>query len=619
MTTKTNAIFEKFSHGWQLMSIQERRTAKLLFVIIFISGMLEMVAISSILPLLGVIVAPDTWLNKPLIAEIKIMLGLVSNREFIIALGAATLLLLSVAAACGIWVRATINRFGANAKHRLASDLVLACVAAPYEWFLRHNPAVIARQINADVVRWGSDFVSRILSIAQTVALSLSAIVMILVLAPFAGSIALVIVVAAITGLARLTRSRMARYAESEMSKNNLAAVGILQLISGIKDVKVSSRAIYFVDLFCNAFATICDVQAKRNTLRQITPTLIMFLGQVLLIILALSLWAINESPASIAEQVTFLALIASRLVPTASRFFADLSMLWDVYPFTKSIWELKHSLEQPSVTSQRALIADTTWREIRLVQVGYTYPGATLPSLDSLCLSLQRGKSYGIVGPSGAGKSTLIDILLGLLGPTEGDVLLDDVPLSHIQPNTWHVKIGYVAQQPFLTDDTLLGNIAFGLPVEGIDLALVRECLKLANLGDLEDGLAQGLQTKLGDRGIRLSGGQRQRVAIARALYKRPDILILDEATSALDTISEKAIQKSIADLHGKITIVIIAHRLSTVHNCDELILLDNGKLACKGNYDVLLETSPLFRAMVASAVNEPQNEPTALIEHPV
>jgi ABC-type multidrug transport system fused ATPase/permease subunit len=601
------------------MSIHERRTAKLLFVIIFISGMLEMVAISSILPLLGVIVAPDIWLNKPLVAEIKTILGLASNHEFVIALGTATLLLLSVAAAYGIWVRASINRFSAHAKHRLASDLVLACVEASYEWFLRHNPAVIARQINIDVMKWGSDFVSRILSIAQTVALSLSAIVMILALAPFAGSIALFMVAMGITGLARLTRSRMNRYAQLEMSGNNVAAVGILQLISGIKDVKVSSRAIYFVDLFRNAFATICDVQAKRNTLRQTTPTLIMFLGQVLLVTLTLSLWAINESPAGIAEQVAFLALIASRLVPTASRFFADLSVLWDVHPYTKSIWELKHSLEQPAVAGQRAFIADTTWREIRLAQVGYTYPGAALPSLDSLCISLQRGKSYGIVGPSGAGKSTLIDILLGLLGPTKGEVLLDDVSLSHIQPNTWHVRIGYVAQQPFLIDDTLLGNVAFGLPVEGIDHALVRECLKLANLEDLEASLAEGLQTKLGDRGIRLSGGQRQRVAIARALYKRPDILILDEATSALDTISEKAIQKSIADLHGKITTVIIAHRLSTVHNCDELILLDSGKLVCKGNYDVLLETSPLFRAMVASAVNEPQNESTVLIEHPV
>ena len=201
-----------------------------------------------------------------------------------------------------------------------------------------------------------------------------------------------------------------------------------------------------------------------------------------------------------------------------------------------------------------------------------------------------------------------MIDILLGLLDPTKGEVLLDNVRLSHIQPDTWHVRIGYVAQQPFLTDDTLLGNIAFGLPVEDIDHALVRECLKLANLEDLETRLAEGLQTKLGDRGIRLSGGQRQRVAIARALYKRPDILILDEATSALDTISEKAIKKSIADLHGKITTIIIAHRLSTVRDCDELILLDSGKLVCKGSYDDLLKSSPLFQAMLASAVTEPK-----------
>lgn len=608
MTSQTKGRFEQFLHGWQLMSISERRKAIFLMGAILVGSMLEVAAVSAIMPLLGVTVAPDVWLHKPLLVEIKMRLGFSSNQEFVMGLGAATVFMLAVAAASSVAVRAAINHFSAQAKERLAGDLALACAEAPYVWFLQHNPAIIARQINIDVMRWGGDFVGRILSIAQTLALSLMAIVLILALAPAAGAMALSMVAIAIASLSHLTRSRMNRYTQSEKSKSDVATVGILQLISGIKDVKVSSRAIHFVNLFRNAFATICEVQAKRNTVRQVIPVLMLFLGQVILIVLILVLWAINEPPTRIAEQVTFLALVASRLVPAGNRFFADLSVLWDVSPYTKSILELKLSLEQSAQAdgTQRHIVAEPDWREIQLKQVGYTYPGASTPSLATVNFSLQRCKAYGVVGPSGAGKSTLVDILLGLLEPTEGEILLDQVPLNHIHLVTWHSKIGYVAQQPFLIDDTLLGNIAFGLPPEKMDHDLVRECLKLANLGDLETHLSQGLHTRLGDRGFKLSGGQQQRVAIARALYKRPNMLILDEATSALDTINEKAIQGAITNLHGKITTVVIAHRLSTVRACDELILLDKGRVAAVGTYDDLLATSLLFQAMVSATVND-------------
>ena len=240
--------------------------------------------------------------------------------------------------------------------------------------------------------------------------------------------------------------------------------------------------------------------------------------------------------------------------------------------------------------------------RAVALEGVSYTYAGEPEPVLLDVDLAIARGESIGIVGPSGAGKSTLVDLLLGLLAPTTGRITVDGRDIAGAL-RSWQRHLGYVAQEPFVLDDTIRRNVAFGVADGEIDERRVTAALRLAQLGDFVAGLPAGLDTMLGERGTRLSGGQRQRVAIARALYDEPEVLVFDEATSALDTPTERELIAALEALRGVKTLIVIAHRLTTVRHCDRLAVLRDGRLAAVGPYDELLARDAGFRAMVGSA----------------
>jgi ATP-binding cassette subfamily C protein len=319
--------------------------------------------------------------------------------------------------------------------------------------------------------------------------------------------------------------------------------------------------------------------------------------------LLAVSLLLTLKNGAAALPLLGLYAYAGFRVIPSANRIMMYVTELrysraW-IHDLRADLAALP-ALEPPS--GPAAIEPIRFARAVVLEHVSYGYEGESEPVLTDVDLAIARGESIGIVGPSGAGKSTLVDLLLGLLTPTKGRITVDGRDIAGAL-RSWQRHIGYVAQEPFVLDDTIRRNVAFGIADAQIDERRVTTALRLAQLADFVDGLPDGLDTLLGERGTRLSGGQRQRVAIARALYDEPEVLVFDEATSALDTPTERELIAALEALRGVKTLVVIAHRLTTVRRCDRLAVLRDGRLAAVGAYDDLLAHDAAFRAMVGSA----------------
>jgi ATP-binding cassette subfamily C protein len=310
--------------------------------------------------------------------------------------------------------------------------------------------------------------------------------------------------------------------------------------------------------------------------------------------------WMVTQRGASGGDVVSLMALFAYaafRVVPSANRIMLNAGH-----------WRTGKAFSQHAIADFKALAHVSTrvhgpepivsFAEALVCEdVSFTYDADATPAVRHVYLRIRPGESIGIVGATGSGKSTLVALLLGLLQPTSGRILLDSVPLAGFE-RAWQRLIGYVPQDPYLLDDTLRRNIAFGISDATIDEHRVARACSLAQLDDLIRQLPEGMDTVIGENGARLSGGQRQRVAIARALYTEPAVLVFDEATAALDNHTEREVTKAIATLHGTRTLIVIAHRLSTVQGCDRLIFLQDGRIAAAGTYDELLQNAA-FRAM--------------------
>jgi ABC-type multidrug transport system fused ATPase/permease subunit len=300
-------------------------------------------------------------------------------------------------------------------------------------------------------------------------------------------------------------------------------------------------------------------------------------------------------------------AFAGYRLLPALQTIYNQLSMIRYHGELLKSLNDDLRVLSATSLALPPASQVNAPRRNFRqniqFSNVQFSYPGASQPALNTINLTIPFRSRVGIVGASGSGKTTAMDVLLGLLLPQSGSLVLDDQPLSMGDLSGWQRNLGYVPQHIYLTDESIAGNIAFGVPQEEIDMEAVLRAAKIANLHDfVMTELPLGYSTLVGERGVRLSGGQRQRIGIARSLYHDPEVLILDEATSALDNLTERAVMDAINNLHNQKTIVMVAHRLTTVMSCDCIYLLDHGKAVASGTYEQLLEENARFKAMAGT-----------------
>jgi ABC-type multidrug transport system fused ATPase/permease subunit len=363
--------------------------------------------------------------------------------------------------------------------------------------------------------------------------------------------------------------------------------------LSSVKVTKVLGREDYFLD----TFASYTNGYVEANRFRQIvteTPRLILEVTAILgLLGVAAVLTVIGKSPVTITVTLALLSLALVRTIPSVNRITSALATLRYGHYALEAISKDLRELEVGDATAAMPAVRPLVLRDaIRLDSVSYTYPGAERASLSDISICIQRGTSVAIIGPTGAGKTTLVDLLLGLLTPTAGRILIDNSELS-LAVSSWQRSIGYVPQDIYLTDDTIRRNIALGIREADIDVSAVERAVAAAQLDTFIASLPSGLETVVGERGVRLSGGQRQRIGIARALYHDPSVLIFDEATSSLDSETEELVIEAVDALRGNRTIIVIAHRLSTIRNCDHAFALRDGALSASGSVADLVDRS--------------------------
>jgi len=569
------------------------------------AGVLEIVAMAALLPFVNVVMQPSAIHTSSTLRWLYRWSGASDVSPFIVQVGTVVIALMMTSAIVNWSLLYLQNRYAAACQNRLAKHLLDRCMQAPYSWFLGRNSLVLSRLVYDDVVVWSRGLIQRLMTMVNSLLSMLMAVALVLAVSLRTG-IAVVAGVA-ILGYAAvyLTRPYFARLAETKRGAIDVVTLTANQALAGIKDIKLSSREAYFSELFRRAYATFTGAHAGLNVGQETPSALMTTLAQVMLVGLAMALWSMGVEPGKIATQLALIIIVSTKVVPSVGMLSMSVSGLVNSLPHVRAIHDVLTSFEVQGKLSSHVgpgLKRVDGWRRVRLEKVGYQYPDASGWALRECSIALERSGAYGIVGPSAAGKSTLVDLLVGLLEPTEGRVWVDDDPLDTLAPKSWQRRIGYVPQAPFIADASLRENVAFGVPENEVDDARVMECLRLANVAELPAHLERGIDTRLGERGSRLSGGQRQRIAIARSLYAGPELLVFDEATSALDSISEAEILAALDNLRGRMAVIIIAHRLSTVASCDQIFVLEEGRLVGCGTYQDLATSHPLFRQMVGA-----------------
>jgi ABC-type multidrug transport system fused ATPase/permease subunit len=386
--------------------------------------------------------------------------------------------------------------------------------------------------------------------------------------------------------LDRLTRVRLVRWGELAQHHGLLGWQHMFQGLNGAKDVKVLGCEQEFIDQFVGHRSSYVRFHTRQTFFGQIPRLWYELLAVAALCLLAAVMVWQGKTAQAMIPTLGLFAAAAFRMLPSVNRLAHAMQSL----RFSQATIDMIHSelnLPRSEPETDRAPLPFSG--TIELEGVFFRYPSAAADSISGVSLTIPHGSSVGIIGGSGAGKSTLVDIILGLLEPSKGRVTVDGTDIA-TNMRGWQSRIGYVPQSIYLCDDSLRRNVAFGLPDNKIDDWAVRRALKSAQLEEFVAELPDGVNTLVGERGVRLSGGQRQRIGIARALYHDPAVLILDEATSALDTETETGVMDAVEALHGAKTLIIVAHRLSTVAHCDTLYRLDRGKVvACGSSHDLI------------------------------
>ena len=587
-----------------LLTPHERKQAVALLVMNVVVALLDTVGVASIMPLIAVLSNPEflqtnQWLNAAFISSQNI--GIYTPEQFLFVLGILVFAMLLTSLAFKALNAYMQTRFALLREYSIGKRLVEGYLHQPFSWFLNRHSADLGKTILSEVnsvIRGG---MIPALTIAAQGAVVLALLVLLIVvdfrLAVTVGMVLLVSYMA-VFGLVSKWLSRLG---QARVIANQARFTVVSEAFGALKEVKIGGLEETYAQRFAGPAQIYAKGQAAASVIGQLPRYALEAIAFGGLLLVILYLMAKSGSFAVALPVIALYAFAGYRLLPAFQQIYWAFTQLRFVGPALNTLHRDLISLGSNSDDQKGSDPLQVT-QGIALSQLSYRYPDAPKPAIDRVDLEIRAQSMVGFVGTTGSGKTTLMDVILGLLEPQVGLLRVDDQVIDATNRGQWRRAIGYVPQHIYLTDDSIAANIAFGVDVKDIDPRSVERAAKIAKLHDfVVNDLPEGYATTVGERGVRLSGGQRQRIGIARALYNSPQVLILDEASSALDSLTEQAVMEAVCEFKHSLTIIIVAHRLSTVRECDQIYVLESGEVTDRGTFEELVEKNLQFKTMVS------------------
>jgi len=578
-----------------LLTPRELKRAGFLMAMMLIMALLDMIGVASIVPFMAVLTNPsivetNLILNK--MFQASHIFGVENNQQFLFALGILLFILLVTSLLFKAITSYKQMQFVAMRQYSIGKRLVEGYLQQPYSWFLSRHSADLGKTILSEV---GHVVGGGMNPLMEGIAKSMVAIAIIVLLFLTDPKLTLIVTLAFIAAygiIYKFSKNFLNRIGKENLKNNQLRYTAVSEAFGAAKEVKVGGLEQIYIKRFSNP----TKIFLQNHAFSQIVTLLPRFALEAIafggIILMILYLMKQSGSFSNVLPIISLYVFAGYRLMPAIQSIYGCFSRVTFVGPsLDKLIDDIKNLKTSNPNQDQSVLPFNKT---ITLKNVHYNYPNSSRTALDSINLNIDAKSTVGIVGVTGSGKTTIADIILGLLEAQKGVLEVDGLVITSQNSRAWQRSIGYVPQHIYLSDDTVAANIAFGVDPKEIDIAAVEKSSKIANLHDFViDELPKQYQTTIGERGVRLSGGQRQRIGIARALYHNPQLLILDEATSALDYLTEQAVMDAINNLDKNITIILVAHRLNTVKNCDVIFKFEKGRLIDQGTFDKLINNN--------------------------
>ena len=589
-----------------LLTDKQLKQFYILQVLVVIMAFTELLGIASIAPFMALVGDISILETNGVFAQLYKMSGLNNPMDFLFYTGVIVLVMLTFSTVISMFTTWRLSIFGARIGTEIADRLYTYYMQQSWQFHASGSSAQLTKQVSTEAARISSQIVQPLMIMNSRLVLALFISISIVIYDPVIAILGLFIFSLAYFVLYRLVRQKLESNGQqlSEVSTQRFRLMN--EGFGGIKDVLLLNRSHDFITRFHDSGKVFARAQGTNIAISQVPRYFIELIAFGAMISLVLVLIKVHSG--NLGEVLPILAvyaLAAFKLLPALQQIYSSLSQIkGNTAAFEAVKDDLEKSFDSQNASSDTVVSTPIELKKsIKLSNIEFSYPGKDRPAVNGVNMSIPVNSVIGLVGSSGSGKSTLIDLLLGLLTPQQGNIYVDDIRITADNKRAWQDLLGFVPQSIFLSEGSIAENIAFGIPAKDISLKQVNKALNLANLTELVEQLPDGVNTRVGERGVQLSGGQRQRIGIARALYHEAEVLVFDEATSALDGITEKIVMDAIHEFSGQKTIVMIAHRLKTVEKCDLIYFMEHGKIIDYGTYQELVVRNVKFREMAKYA----------------